>query len=65
MCLTISHLTLQANDHIEYIEVSRSLCGFELHGEMSLTVVLKLLIVTSRQSVEIDPDTRGLFTIRS
>ena len=65
MCLTISHLTLQANDYIEYIEVSRSLCGFELHGEISMTVVGKLLIVTSRQSVEIDPDTRGLFTIRS
>ena len=64
MCLTISRLTLQANDCIEYIEVPRSLCGFELHGEISMTVVLKLLIVTSRQSVEIDPDTR-LFTIRS
>ena len=64
MCLSISHLTLQANDYVEYIEVSLSLCGFELHGEMSMTVVLKLLIVTSRQSVEIDPDTR-LFTKRS
>ena len=59
MCLTISQLTLQTNDYVEYIEVSRSLCGFELHGEMSMTVVLKLLIVTSRQSVEIPvaPDT--------
>ena len=64
MWLRISHFTLQANEYIEYIEDSRSLGGFELHGEISMTVVLKLLIVTSRQSVEIDPDTR-LFTIRS
>ena len=43
MWLRISHFTLQANEYIEYIEISRSLCGFELHGEISMTVVLKLL----------------------
>ena len=51
MWLRISHFTLQANEYIEYIEVSRSLCGFESHSEISMTVVLRADVCKYRPEV--------------